>query len=79
MTVPGCVRGMLQPTFARGPFRRIAAVVPFPRAFGGAELAITSDSTPQSSCIQSVGIVQLFCMHVGAVHLDHLWCGHIRT
>ena len=24
-------------------------------------------------------MVQLFCMHVGAVRLDRLWCGYIRS
>ena len=86
VTVPGCIQGMLKPTFARAPFWRLATVVPFhllrgcfqlsfPRSFGGTELAITFGSTPQSSCIQGVGLMQLFCMHVRAVHLDHRGVG----
>ena len=53
----------------------------FPHLFGSAELAVTSGSTLQSFCNQgyTVDIVQLFCMHVGAVHVDRLWCAYIRS
>ena len=79
---------MLRPPFARVPFRRFSAVVPFgshfhllrdcfrppfPRSFGGAELAVTCSSTPQASCIQG-------CRYSAALLYacrGRLWCGYI--
>ena len=53
--------------------------VPGGTEVGGGTEILLHGSTPQSSCIQGVGIVQLFYMHVGAIQLDHLWCGSVRT
>ena len=62
----------------RQPFS-IAAVASrllFPHLFGGAELAVTSGSTPRSSYIQGCRYgATLLC--VDAVDLDHLRCGYI--
>ena len=84
--VPGCIRDMLRPAFATWLFQKLSTVVPFgshfhllrgcfwppfPRSFGGAELAITSGFTPQSSCIHA-GVCggcrysAALCVHVGA-------------
>ena len=67
MSVSGRIQEMLRPTFAHTPFRRLSTSVPFgshfpilhgcfwppfSRLFGSAELAVTSGSSPQSSCIQ---------------------------
>ena len=91
--VPGCIRDMLPPPFARAPFRRFSAVLPFgshfhlmrdcfrpplPHSFDGAELAVTF--VPQSGTPQASCIQG--CRYSAALLYacrGRLLCGYIHS